>query len=217
MKLFGFIIQSKSATHPLSFLPLRKSLSAAFLTASAKAGFPCSRILAIVLDLRWPSMLRMVGMMLPFLRSSSLKKSASFLKSGVSAFSSFPAAVGSASADFLSELCKEFFSLSSSSLLSSLLCITLVSASLFICNTFVSALCHLLLTASLLFSRILSLSSIASIMRGQVRHAPLLSNRPISVIDLTNSSEICVWKRIMSRSSRRILPPCSYIISTRHQ
>ena len=111
MKLFGFIIQSKSATHPLSFLPLRKSLSAAFLTASAKAGFPCSRILAIVLDLRWPSMLRMVGMMLPFLRSSSLKKSASFLKSGVSAFSSFPAAVGSASADFLSELCKEFFSL----------------------------------------------------------------------------------------------------------
>lgn len=111
MKLFGFIIQSKSATHPLSFLPLRKSLSAAFLTASAKAGFPCSRILAIVLDLRWPSMLRMVGMMLPFLRSSSLKKSASFLKSGVSAFSSFPGAVGSASADFLSELCKEFFSL----------------------------------------------------------------------------------------------------------
>lgn len=108
MKLFGFIIQSKSATHPLSFLPLRKSLSAAFLTASAKAGFPCSQILAIVLDLRWPSMLRMVGMMLPFLRSSSLKKSASFLKSGVS---SFPAAVGSASADFLSELCKEFFSL----------------------------------------------------------------------------------------------------------
>lgn len=217
MKLFGFIIQSKSATHPLSFLPLRKSLSAAFLTASAKAGFPCSRILAIVLDLRWPSMLRMVGMMLPFLRSSSLKKSASFLKSGVSAFSSFPAAVGSASADFLSELCKEFFSLSSSSLLSSLLCITLVSASLFICNTFVSALCHLLLTASLLFSRILSLSSIASTMRGQVRHSPSLSNRPISVIDLTNSSEICVWKRIMSRSSRRILPPCSYIISTRHQ
>lgn len=111
MKLFGFIIQSKSATHPLSFLPLRKSLSAAFLTASEKAGFPCSRILAIVLDLRWPSMLRMVGMMLPFLRSSSLKKSASFLKSGVSAFSSFPGAVGSASADFLSELCKEFFSL----------------------------------------------------------------------------------------------------------
>lgn len=111
MKLFGFIIQSKSATHPLSFLPLRKSLAAAFLTASAKAGFPCSRILAIVLDLRWPSMLRMVGMMLPFLLSSSLKKSASFLKSGVSDFSSFPAAVGSASADFLSELCKEFFSL----------------------------------------------------------------------------------------------------------
>lgn len=111
MKLFGLIIQSKSATHPLSFLPLRKSLAAAFLTASAKAGFPCSRILAIVLDLRCPSMLRMVGMMLPFLRSSSLKKSASFLKSGVSAFSSFPAAVGSASADFLLELCKEFFSL----------------------------------------------------------------------------------------------------------
>lgn len=111
MKLFGFIIQSKSATHPLSFLPLRKSLSAAFLTASAKAGFPCSRILAIVLDLRWPSMLRMVGMMLPFLRSSSLKKPASFLKSGASAFSSFPAAVGSASADFLSELFIEFFSL----------------------------------------------------------------------------------------------------------
>lgn len=111
MKLFGLIIQSKSATHPLSFLPLRKSLAAAFLTASAKAGFPCSRILAIVLDLLWPSMLRMVGMMLPFLRSSSLKKSASFLKSGASAFSSFPAAVGSASADFLLELCKEFFSL----------------------------------------------------------------------------------------------------------
>lgn len=111
MKLFGFIIQSKSATHPLSFLPLRKSLAAAFLTASAKAGFPCSRILAIVPDLRCPSMLRMVGMMLPFLRSSSLKKSASFLKSGASAFSSFPAAIGSASADFLLELCKEFFSL----------------------------------------------------------------------------------------------------------
>lgn len=111
MKLFGFIIQSKSATHPLSFLPLRKSLAAAFLTASAKAGFPCSRILAIVLDLRCPSMLRMVGMMLPLLRSSSLKKSASFLKSGASAFSSFPAAVWSASADFLLELCKEFFSL----------------------------------------------------------------------------------------------------------
>lgn len=111
MKLFGLIIQSKSATHPLSFLPLRKSLAAAFLTASAKAGFPCSRILAIVPDLRCPSMLRMVGMMLPFLRSSSLKKSASFLKSGASAFSSFPAAVGSAPADFLLELCKEFFSL----------------------------------------------------------------------------------------------------------
>ena len=111
MKLFGLIIQSKSATHPLSFLPLRKSLAAAFLTASAKAGFPCSRILAIVPDLRCPSMLRMVGMMLPFLRSSSLKKSASFLKSGASAFSSFWAAIGSASADFLLELCKEFFSL----------------------------------------------------------------------------------------------------------
>lgn len=217
MKLFGFIIQSKSATHPLSFLPLRKSLAAAFLTASAKAGFPCSRILAIVPDLRCPSMLRMVGMMLPFLRSSSLKKSASFLKSGVSAFSSFWAAIGSASADFLLELCKEFFSLGSSLLLSSLLCITFVSVSPFICNTFVSALCHLLLTASLLFSRILSLSSIASTIRGQVRYVPSLSNRPISVIDLTTSSEICVWKRIMSRSSRRILPPCSYIISTRHQ
>lgn len=195
MKLFGLIIQSKSATHPLSFLPLRKSLAAAFLTASAKAGFPCSRILAIVPDLRCPSMLRMVGMMLPFLRSSSLKKSASFLKSGASAFSSFPAAVGSVPADFLLELCKEFFSLGSSLLLSSLLCITFVSASPFICNTFVSAvsaLCHLLLTASLLFSRILSLSSIASIIRGQVRYVPSLSNRPISVIDLTSSSEICV-------------------------
>lgn len=111
MKLFGFIIQSKSATHPLSFLPLRKSLAAAFLTASAKAGFPCSRIRAIVPDLRCPPMLRMVGMMLPFLWSSSLKKLASFPKSGTSAFSSFWAAIGSAPADFLLELCKEFFSL----------------------------------------------------------------------------------------------------------
>lgn len=100
MKLFGFIIQSKSATHPLSFLPLRKSLSAAFLTASAKAGFPCSRILAIVLDLRWPSMPRMVGMMLPLFRSSELKKSAILRKSVVSE-SPFAGADGSASADFL--------------------------------------------------------------------------------------------------------------------